>query len=108
MDYETVCYRSTQNFFEKIHWKTAEATGDLIGNKIINKITRFWKTSLQNNLETNKEMPREKYTSPEIKLKIIDHLRLKEDWYNNNNNNNNNNNIMEYQKIINLLDDATK
>ena len=59
--------------------KTAEATGDSVGNKIIDKIIRVSKTSPQNNLETNKEIPREKYTSPELKLKIIDYLRLKED-----------------------------
>ena len=32
--------------------KTAEATGDLIGNKIIGRITKFSKSSLQNNWET--------------------------------------------------------
>ena len=36
--------------------KTGEATGDLIGNKIADKITRVSKTSLQNNLETNEEI----------------------------------------------------
>ena len=34
---------------------TAEATGDLIGNKIADKIRRVSKCSLQNNTETNKE-----------------------------------------------------
>ena len=32
--------------------KAAEATGDLIGNKIANKITRFSRISPQNNSET--------------------------------------------------------
>ena len=32
--------------------KTAEATGDLIGNKIADKITRVSKTSPKNNSET--------------------------------------------------------
>ena len=36
--------------------KTGEATGDLIGNKIADKIIRVSKTSLQNNLETNEEI----------------------------------------------------
>ena len=36
--------------------QTAEATGDLIGNKIADKITRVSKTSPQNNLEINKEI----------------------------------------------------
>ena len=51
----------------------------------------------------------EKYMSPELTQKDTDDLRLKE--YNNNNNNNNNSNngniIMEFQKIISLLDDTT-
>ena len=45
--------------------KTAEATGDFIGNKIANKITRVSKTSLQNNWETREEeILRERYASP--------------------------------------------
>ena len=41
--------------------KAAEATVDLIGNKISYKITRTSNTSSKNNLETNeKEMLREK------------------------------------------------
>ena len=35
--------------------KTAEATGDLIGNKIADKITRVSKTLPQNNSGTNEE-----------------------------------------------------
>ena len=35
--------------------KTAEATGDLIGNRIADKFIRASKTSPQNNLETNEE-----------------------------------------------------
>ena len=56
-------------------------------------------------------MLREKYRSSELRQKIIDDLRLKEENYqrcnNNNNNNNNNNKIREYQKIINLLYETT-
>ena len=48
-----------------------EATGDLIGNKIADKITRSSKTSPQNNLETNEEILREKYKSLELRQKII-------------------------------------
>ena len=33
-------------------WKTAEATGDLIGNKIADRITKISKNSQQNNSET--------------------------------------------------------
>ena len=39
---------------------------------------RSSKASPQNKLETNEEMPREKYMSPELKQKIIDDLRLTE------------------------------
>ena len=51
--------------------KIAEATGDLTGNKIANKITRSSKTSPQNNFEINEEPLREKYISLELKQKII-------------------------------------
>ena len=57
--------------------KTAEATGDLIGNKIADKITRVSKTLPQNNSGTNKEqILRERYLSPEQRQEIVDHLRL--------------------------------
>ena len=64
------------------------------------------KKSPQNNSETNEEILRERFIPPEIRYKLIDDLRLKREnywWskisiiYNNI--------IMEYQKIINLLDD---
>ena len=43
--------------------ETAEATGDLIGNKINNKITKIWQIGKQNNSDTAtnehyKEIPR--------------------------------------------------
>ena len=60
--------------------KTEDATGNLIGNKISDKITRASKSSPNNNLETNKEeILRESYISPELRQKIIDDSRLKED-----------------------------
>ena len=43
----------------KESFKTAEETGDPIGNKIANKMIRAPKTSSQNNLETNEEILRE-------------------------------------------------
>ena len=55
--------------------KTAEGTGDLIADKI----TRVSKASPKNNSETSKEMLREKYISPELRQKVIDDLRLKEE-----------------------------
>ena len=48
---------------KKFIQKAAEATGDLIGNKIANKITKLSKNSQQNNSETvtnehDKEIPK--------------------------------------------------
>ena len=60
--------------------KTAEEAGDLVGNRIADKTARDSNTSPQNNSETNEEeILREKYVYPELKQKIIDDLRLKED-----------------------------
>ena len=62
--------------------KTAEATDDLIGNKITNKITKVTKSSPQNNSEVvtnehDKELPKGSYISPEKRQKIIDELTLR-------------------------------
>ena len=62
--------------------KTAEATCNLIDNKIANKITKVSKNSQQNNSETvtnehDKEIRKERYISPEERTEIIDELRLK-------------------------------
>ena len=53
-----------------IQKKTVEATCDLIGHKIYDKITKVWKNSHKNNLQTvrnedDKETPNEMYTSSE-------------------------------------------
>ena len=58
--------------------KTVEETGDLIGNKIGDKMTKHLQ---QNNSEkiTNeydKEIPKQRYISPEERQKIIDNPRL--------------------------------
>ena len=79
----------------------AESTGHLIGTKIADEITRGSKTLPQNNLETNEEMLREKYISPELRQKIMDDL-IKINitmiiWYNI---------VMKYKKIMNFLNDA--
>ena len=37
---------------KRVIQETADATEDFIGNKIVNKITKFWKISTQNTLET--------------------------------------------------------
>ena len=67
-------------FQKRVIQKTAEATGDLIGNKIANRITKVAKNSQQNNSETvtnenDKEIPKERYISIKDRHKIIDNLR---------------------------------
>ena len=54
----------------------AEATGDLIGNKIADRITNVSKNSQQNNSETvtnenNKQIYKERYISPEERQKLL-------------------------------------
>ena len=62
--------------------KIAEATGDLIGNKIADRTTKVSKTSPKNTLETNKEdILSKRYVSTALRHKIIDDLRLKEESY---------------------------
>ena len=64
--------------------KIAEATGDLIGNKIADKITSVSKKKSAKELpndETEEEdveigTPMKKYISPEERKQIIDELRL--------------------------------
>ena len=64
--------------------KTLEATGDLIGNKIADKMTSVSKKStkeLQNNeTEENRDSPndtpKKRYISPDERPQIIDELRL--------------------------------
>ena len=67
--------------------KTAEATGDLIGNKVADKITSVSKKSAaklhskelpNNNNETDLEITthKKRCVSPEERQKIIDELRL--------------------------------
>ena len=46
--------------------KTAGATGNLIGNKIADRITRSSKTSPQDNLEMDEEILKEKNIFPEL------------------------------------------
>ena len=59
----------------------AEATGDFIGNKIVDRITKVSKNSQQNNSEIvmnkhDKEISKERDISPDERQKIIDNLRL--------------------------------
>ena len=56
---------------KRVVQKTAEATGDLIGNKIADKITSLGKTNYK-----EKEERQEIYIQPEKRQQIIDDLRL--------------------------------
>ena len=65
--------------------KTAEETGDLIGNTIADKITSVSKSSAKHSTELHSknddanneiEAPKRRYTSPEERQQIIDELRL--------------------------------
>ena len=58
---------------KKILKKTAEATVDLIDNKIADKITSASKKSHD---EVNNEIPKERYIYPKERQKIIDELKL--------------------------------
>ena len=64
---------------KKIVHKSPEATGDLIGNEIADKITSASKKShneeIQSN-EVNNEIPKERYISPKERQKLIDELKL--------------------------------
>ena len=59
---------------EKILKETAKTTGDLIGNKIADKVTSASKKSQPD--EVNNEIPKERYICPKERQKIIDELKL--------------------------------
>ena len=74
--------QSATDLSKKAIQKTAEATGNLVRNKVVDKITRVRKTSPKKNSETNEEeILRERFIPPEPRQKIIDDLRLKEENY---------------------------
>ena len=58
--------------------KTAEATGDLVGSTIANRITSISKnpTSESHSNVVSNEISKERYISPQERQKIIDELRL--------------------------------
>ena len=67
----------------KVTQKNAEGTGELIGKKIANKITKLSKNSQQNNSvtvtnENDNKIPKKIYVSPKEIQEIIDELRLKQ------------------------------
>ena len=74
--------------FKRVVQKTAEATGDLIGNEIADKITSLGKTKNKEKEDERSEI----YILPEKRQKVIDELRLF--WHHIK---------MEYQKITNLI-----
>ena len=71
---------------KKVIQKTEEGTDDLIGNKIVDKITKVLKTSLQSTSETvadetknigfDRETPKQKYMSPDKRQLNTNKLRL--------------------------------
>ena len=62
--------------------KNRTTTGDFIGNKIADRITKVSKTSPKNTSETKEEeILRERFITPRLKHKIINDLRLKEENY---------------------------
>ena len=63
-----------KNSSKRVIQKTAEATGDLIGNTIANRITKVSKNSQENNLETvtneyDKKIPKGRYVYQEKKTR---------------------------------------
>ena len=63
--------------------KNAEATGELIGNKIADKITSISKKSSNNNDDVELTTHKKRHISPEERQEIINELRLvaKKDEY---------------------------
>ena len=66
-----------KNFPKKVIQKTVEATGDLIGNTIVNRTTKVSKNSETVTNEHDKGISKERYISPEERKGIIDERRLK-------------------------------
>ena len=59
-----------------------EEIGDLVGNKIADRITKVSKTPSKNNSETNEEeIRRKRDIPPKLRNKIIKDLRLNEENY---------------------------
>ena len=73
---------------KRVVQKTAETTGDLVGNKIADQITSLGKTKNEEKENESQEI----YIPPEKRQQIIDDIRLFQRLYK-----------MEYQKITNLL-----
>ena len=63
---------ATKTASKRVVQKTAEATGDLIRNKIADKVTSLGKTKSKEKEDERQEI----YIPPEKRQKIIDNLRL--------------------------------
>ena len=63
-------------FQKNVIQQTAEATGDLIGNKIHNRITKILKSSPHNNLESVANEHEKKYLKKDISLQKKDRKLL--------------------------------
>ena len=61
-----------QKLLKRVVQKTAEAFGDLIGNKIADKITSAGKSKEDNKTKKIQEI----YIPPEKRQQVIDELRL--------------------------------
>ena len=70
----TVAFKTAS---KRVIQKATEATDDLIGNKVANKIIKASKNSETVTTEHDKEIPKERYISPEERQEIIDKQRLK-------------------------------
>ena len=66
----TDAFKTVPKRAKRVIQKLAEETGDLIGNKIADRTRKFLRTTSQDILETvekeyDKEIPKERYISPE-------------------------------------------
>ena len=61
---------------KRVIQKTTEATGDLIGSEIADKITNTFNELQNNEANDESEASKKKYISPQKRQQIIDELRL--------------------------------
>ena len=53
------------------NFKTVEGTGNLTGNKLRYQISKFSKSTKQNNFDSETEIPKERFIHPEERQQII-------------------------------------
>ena len=83
-----IVLKTLKTALKRANQKTTEATGDLVGKKIADKITSVLKKSNNNNNNNNNKdaeitAHKKRYISPEERQQIINELRLvpKKDEY---------------------------